>query len=76
VCGNRAQGIQRLLRREKWHEPGENRVIMDDNMYVDYEKVTSAEKVLVWRPEVRRPFGIFRYRWDHNIQVNLKGIAL
>lgn len=79
VCENTAQGIKCLRRKEKWHETGENCVSMNDNMYGLFnilEKSDNCRKTLVWRPEVRRSLGICKYRWEHNIQMDLKGTAL
>jgi hypothetical protein len=36
---------------------------------------TGAYRVLVERPEVRRPLGRYRCRWENNIEMYLKEVA-
>jgi len=38
------------------------------------EKINKC-RVLVWRPEGKRPLGITRQRWENNIKMCMKGIG-
>ena len=39
------------------------------------EQSTNAYRVLVGKPEGKRPLGRPRYRWENNIKMDLKGVG-
>jgi hypothetical protein len=36
-------------------------------------KIINAHKILIWKPEGKRPVGRPRHRWDDNIKMDLRG---
>jgi hypothetical protein len=39
-----------------------------------YEERRGAYRVLVWKPEGRRPLGIARHRWEDNIKMGFREV--
>jgi hypothetical protein len=44
--------------------------------YVTCMEIRNAYKILVGKAEGKRPFGILRHRWLHNIKINLRDTGL
>jgi hypothetical protein len=43
--------------------------------HVAHAEIRKAYKILVRKPEGKRPLGSSRYRWDDNIRMELKEIG-